>query len=231
MEFKDQGVCRFCLKTYAGRSMGRHLSVCPAKKEADKNIPGAVRARDSIYHLKIYASSYYWLHIEIDAGSPLDRLDEFLRKIWLECCGHLSEFTIRGEHYASSPPLEMTLPWIEMMETRSMEEPINQVLQVKDTFDYCYDFGSTTRLQGKVFAHRRGTIPEPVRLLARNNPYEFPCAECGKPATELCLECNEFFCRRCGKKHDGDYLPVVNSPRMGVCAYTGQMDPDDSLAR
>jgi hypothetical protein len=227
MEFTDEGVCRFCRKTFSGTAMGRHLAACPAKKEEDRNIPGAERAQDSIYHLRITASRYYWLHIEIDAGSSLDLLDGFLRNIWLECCGHLSEFTIGGEHYSSGPPLDTMLPWMEMMESGSMEEPINQVLQVKDTFDYCYDFGSTTRLRGKVFASRRGAIPEPVRLLARNNPYKFPCSECGKPATEICLECNEFFCERCSSKHDGDYLPVVNSPRMGVCAYTGQGDPDD----
>jgi hypothetical protein len=35
---------------------------------------------------------------------------------------------------------------------------------------------------------------------------------------------NCFFCDKCGKKHkshDEMFLPVVNSPRMGVCGYTG----------
>lgn len=225
MEFKDQGVCRFCLKMFAGTAMGRHLSACPARKEADKSIPGAGRLPGSIYHLRISAYKFYWLHIEVDSASPLRLIDGFLRDIWLECCGHLSAFTIRGEDYSVTSMEEAMLPW--GMETNSMDVPVNRVLEVGDTFDYQYDFGSTTRLEGRVVAERRGVLPKPVRILARNNPLPFQCSGCGKPATEICLDCDELFCGRCLEKHGADSLPVVNSPRMGVCGYTGQGDFDD----
>jgi hypothetical protein len=60
------------------------------------------------------------------------------------------------------------------------------------------------------------------------------CVTCGiEPATQMCSVCiyNEDakFCDKCAKKHAkkcedfADYasLPVVNSPRVGVCCYTG----------
>jgi hypothetical protein len=60
------------------------------------------------------------------------------------------------------------------------------------------------------------------------------CSSCGKkPATQICTVCfyNEdaMFCDNCSKKHAkqcddfDDYaaMPVVNSPRMGVCGYEG----------
>ena len=37
------------------------------------------------------------------ASDTLADLDDFLRAIWLECCGHLSEFTIGGTSYSSEP--------------------------------------------------------------------------------------------------------------------------------
>ena len=228
MEIKDEGVCRFCLKTFSGAGMGRHLVACKAKKEADKETTETKKIQ-SIYHIKISGYKVYWLHIEINSTATLELLDGFLRKIWLECCGHLSSFEIKGVNYSVSSMGESMFPWM-MTEDISMDLPINQVLEVKDTFGYQYDFGSTTRLEGQVFAERRGSILEPVRILARNNPFIYQCAECGKMATEICLECDELFCDRCLITHGGDEemaLPVVNSPRMGVCGYCGDEGFDD----
>ena len=41
----------------------------------------------------------YWLHLEAPASMTLEDLDNFLRGIWLECCGHLSMFDIYGRRY------------------------------------------------------------------------------------------------------------------------------------
>ncbi len=35
----------------------------------------------------------------MNAGATLADLDDFLRGIWLECCGHLSSFDIEGVTY------------------------------------------------------------------------------------------------------------------------------------
>lgn len=65
-------------------------------------------------------------------------------------------------------------------------------------------------------------------MLARNHPHEIECSYCGKPATHVCRECiyddGGWLCDDCTEKHEcGEemLLPVVNSPRVGVCAYTG----------
>jgi hypothetical protein len=99
MEHKSEGICRFCLKKFSGTGMGRHLSACKARK--DKNELELKKGRKSykIYHIKISGYKWYWLHIEIPASATLDDPDDFLRDIWLECCGHLSAFKFRGVIY------------------------------------------------------------------------------------------------------------------------------------
>jgi hypothetical protein len=63
---------------------------------------------------------------------------------------------------------------------------------------------------------------------------EWLCDECEKEiATQICIvhtwNGDGFFCNKCAKKHakecsdfeDYAAMPIVNSPRMGVCAYNG----------
>ncbi|MCM1525551.1 MAG: hypothetical protein NC120_13980 [Ruminococcus sp.] len=94
-----------------------------------------------------------------------------------------------------------------------------------------YDFGSTTETLitfiGTVYRkQQRG-----VRLLARNVPMTFACCECGAPAEFIDTEGfdseNPFYCQKCAEKNDELYemtLPITNSPRMGVCGYSGELD-------
>ena len=94
-------------------------------------------------------------------------------------------------------------------------------------FRHVYDFGSSTLLKLTVL----GPLPVPVPsrsvvLLARNDPPDCQCRECGGQAKWLCAECADeeavFLCGACGRKHrcDQEMLrPVKNSPRMGVCGY------------
>jgi hypothetical protein len=65
-----------------------------------------------------------------------------------------------------------------------------------------------------------------VRLLARNLAPEFFC-RCGKPATQLDTDVFDedcFYCDKCSRQNkelEETLLPVVNSPRMGICGYCG----------
>ncbi|MDY2719875.1 MAG: hypothetical protein SOV46_03605 [Candidatus Faecousia sp.] len=102
---------------------------------------------------------------------------------------------------------------------------------VGSSLRYEYDFGSTTQLKITIVGYsRRPKQQKAVRLLGRNAPYHFSCSVCGKEAAYLCCECqwtqdNPFLCEDCAREHEhGSMLPVVNSPRMGVCAYCGEMD-------
>lgn len=170
----------------------------------------------------------YWLHLEVDEGRTLKDLDQFLRDIWLECCGHLSAFTIGDRIYDSHPEGG----W---RSSKSMWVKLGEVLKEGMKFGYEYDFGFTTELELKVLSEQKAKpLGKPIKILARNNPPKFECANCKKEATQLCSMClcedgeEVFFCGACAEKHlceeEGEaFLPVVNSPRMGVCGYTGPL--------
>lgn len=155
----------------------------------------------------------YWLYVDIPVGSTLNVLDTFLRKIWLECCGHMSAFSGPGHQE------------IGKGRKLGMFSPGDQLLHE-------YDFGDTTEtlitVIGRTF---RKPQKEAVRLLARNIPPVFRCAECGADAEWIWIEHiydsdNPFYCEKCLEKNEIEemVLPVTNSPRMGVCGYEGDQD-------
>jgi hypothetical protein len=71
--------------------------------------------------------------------------------------------------------------------------------------------------------------------MARNHMPEQECIECDKPAKWLCMGCliedNEWtvLCDEHKEEHEHDDYrdptPLVNSPRLGMCGYTGPADP------
>jgi hypothetical protein len=229
MEHKSEGVCRFCEQTFSGQAIGRHLLACKTKIAQDTE-EAAKGKKHKILHLRISGGKYYWLNIEMPASATLLELDDFLRAIWVECCDHLSAFTIHGIEYQDSRGAG-DFGGIWGTGSQSLNKKLGDVLRVKDKFEYEYDFGSTTELEGKVLGEREGFLKDKVKILARNNPYLFECEECGKEATDLCMDCESFFCEDCleGEEHEcGEEmaLPVANSPRMGVCGYDGSYYKD-----
>lgn len=214
----SQGKCNLCGKTVGKVAMTRHLTKCKAEH------PDQGHTR--VFHLLVEGYRTYWLHIEMPAGAKLARLDKFLREIWLECCGHLSAFTIAGQRYDVAPEND---PWTGVKD-KSMSAALESVLRVGDKFEHEYDFGTTTELTLKVVAERDGALKtNDVRILARNDPPAFLCAVCGKPAAQVCTQCvyegpQAWLCDEHAEEHEcgEDYfLPVVNSPRVGMCGYTG----------
>jgi hypothetical protein len=112
---------------------------------------------------------------------------------------------------------------------KSMRVRLDKVLSPGQTCFYEYDFGTTTDLRLKVVSERQAaTKGNAIQALARNVPPVILCEECGKPATEVCSQCifddKGWLCDDCAMEHEcGEemLLPVVNSPRVGMCAYTG----------
>jgi hypothetical protein len=165
----------------------------------------------------------YWLHVEAPTTATLQDLDGFLRRVWLECCGHLSAFTIGKTTYS----VDSAGGWSD---DQNMDVELAMVLRPGLQFNHEYDFGSTTHLTLKVVSERAGEIEEKgdIRLLARNDPPAIACGSCGAPATKVSTEgawdASGWLCNKCASKRPGDeeyFLPVVNSPRVGVCGYTG----------
>lgn len=235
MEPINEGVCRFCLKTFSSTAMTRHLLACKAKKEKDAKEVSKAKIKYPIYHIKLSSYGNYWLHIEMKAAATLRELDDFIRRIWLECCGHLSLFNINGVEYEEIEGQD-NLDYMWERDIKSIGTRLVKALKVGEKFVYEYDFGSTTYVEGKVIAARQGVLNEKVRILARNNSYNFSCEECGEQATDYCTECEAFLCEHClvdmeiHECGDDMALPIVNSPRMGECGYTGEYDFDDFLA-
>jgi hypothetical protein len=225
MRKSGEGACRFCLKTCSGSAINKHLESCRVKKEKDVEEASKSKKSERIFHIKIRGGGEFWLHIEMKGSSKLSDLDKFLRDIWLECCGHLSRFIIDRQAYTPSYAGDL-----REMGGKPMGVQLGKVLGVKDKFEHEYDFGSTTYLEGEIISERQGALKEKVRILARNRMPEEVCTQCGKSAARFCTDCREFYCFECLADHEcGEEmaLPVVNSPRMGECGYTGELDPDD----
>ena len=194
-----------CGQQITKAGMSAHLEECADSSENPESAQKLVRLR-----IDYANNARYWIFLDVRADTTLQHLDSFLRKLWLECCGHMSAFRIDQEELA-------------------MNIAIGTAFKSTNTkVHYEYDFGSTTLLTGSVVRRRVGSIGKaPVRLLARNAPLAFTCRKCASPATVVCPFCLKggLFCDAHADAHvhakEEAYLPVVNSPRMGVCGYTG----------
>jgi len=229
----SDGKCFLCGQTFAKNAIARHLKTC-LSAHASKSGPAA-----RLLHLQVEGAHApdYWMHIEIPAAAALYQLDDFLRAIWLECCGHLSAFTIRGIRYELDTGMVDAM-WKDFFgpsqPTKSMKSKLYQVLAPGEAFTHEYDFGTTTELKLKVVGEREGPLPkEKVRILARNYAPAVLCSRCKKAAEWLYIFDTPYqpYCAAHARKHkewEGGFLPLVNSPRMGECGYTG---PEDERLR
>lgn len=192
----SDATCYLCGETYTTRGIGRHLPSCIESSDPS--------ASEEAEHLSIspVRGSRYRLEVAKQSGTSLDDIDRFLRAIWVECCGHLHSFD-REAH---------------------------------DELTYRYDFGSTTslriRIQGKLSATYGVSPPghDGIYVMARNKPPEITCSHCARQATTLCADHlygedpEGVLCDDCAEEHPCEeylYSPIVNSPRTGVCGFTG----------
>lgn len=220
----SMGKCNICGGAFDKAAMTKHLKSCSqAKGDAATSESRASRQKTKTFHI-VAEGRYlpdYWMHLEVPANATLETLDGFLRQTWLECCGHMSAFTIEDKTYSVAPSAEF--------DDESMDAKLSDVLSPGMKFYHEYDFGTTTHLALKVVSEKESDIKaRDVRVLARNEPPPIPCGSCGKAATQVCTECvwsgKGWLCDACAAKHgcgDEMLLPVVNSPRVGMCAYTG----------
>ncbi|XRO76575.1 hypothetical protein ACO3VM_07285 [Methanocaldococcus sp. 10A] len=268
----SKGKCYICGKIIDKKGAVKHLKSCVKKENIKKDV--------DVFHIGLYAGDY-WLHIEIPKDYTLKDLDQFIRDIWVECCEHLSEFTIGNVRYVSLEEdrcnplpdiIEKEMRVLAKITDEDLEEldnlissvksdrlrallnelkrdielskmlagilvipkerpmegvKLEDVLNVGDKFSYTYDFGSSTEIDLKVIDERKGIG---FRILARNLPIEFKCKICGKKAEWIYPMNFDTYCDECAKKYakkkgydeaDELFLPIVNSPRCGVCEYEG----------
>ncbi len=222
---QSQGECVFCGRAMTKSGLSKHLKSCPQRqaaiKAAESNQPAGQTG--PLYHLQIQDawSPDFWLHIEMKGDASLKDLDRYLRAIWLECCGHLSRFSVGGWRGQEIP----------------MSRKIERVFKPGVELTHIYDFGTPSETLVKAVDIRTGSplTKQPIYLMARNNMPEATCAECGEPAGWLCMEClieaGEWttLCEKHAAEHPhDDYgapIPLVNSPRLGMCGYDGPAEP------
>jgi hypothetical protein len=224
------------------RQMTTHLKACWERHTVPA--PGKQQAR--WFHLVVEAryAPDYWMHLQAPANCTFGDLDQLLRAIWLECCGHLSsfEFPVQRKLRRHAAPGDIAALFKALVQEAQrpfsdgrgsdgavMKQPLGRRLEPGTAFSHEYDFGSTTDLNLRVAGeHSAPALRGTLKLLARNEPPAIGCSECAKPATQLCLQCAEEgaggLCDGCASQHacgEEMLVPLINSPRTGVCGYCG----------
>lgn len=219
---KTNGTCTFCNSSINKTKMKAHLKSCKQKQAIATPLGKQTPTKKAFLILVSGISLHeYWIYFEVPANVKLKRIDSFLRKTWVECCGHLSAFSIKGKMYQSTPD--------KYFNDLSMNYSLDKLLDQGINFSYEYDFGSPTQLDLKVISeYQIESADSSIKILARNDPPLILCETCGNPATYICAYCEYldegWLCDECAVGHEcGEemLLPVVNSPRVGVCGYVG----------
>jgi hypothetical protein len=220
---QSKGTCSYCGAQIVKSVVTKHLSACSKRQEIIEKAERKKAESETLYHLRVQDAwrSEFWLDLEMRGSSTLKDLDYYLRGIWLECCGHLSRFSVGGWRGDGIPK----------------NRKIGDVFRHGVELTHIYDFGTSSETLIKAAGTREGkpTTTRPIALMARNLIPEATCIECGQSAVWLCMECLIEEDKRgtlCGEHaqghpHDnyGEPIRLVNSPRLGMCGYNGPAEP------
>jgi hypothetical protein len=220
---QSKGACAYCGIEIAKNGVTKHLSACPKRKTTLQQAGRKKGKSETLYHLRVQDAAHneFWLDLEMRGSKTLKDLDFYLRGIGLECCGHMSQFSVGGWQGEEIP----------------MSQKVEEVFTYDNELTHIYDFGTESVTLIKAVGAREGkpTTARPIALMARNLMPETICAECEKPATRLCMECMieeglwGVLCDKHAQQHPhdnyGEPIPLVNSPRLGMCGYDGPADP------
>ena len=249
-----RGQCFLCGRIMAKGGLTRHLKKHLAERTGETDLVW-IRVTDQT-PWAVLPSSAFWLDLEVRADLPLEDLDEFLRAIWVECCGHLSHFIVRWRAQRIFFERYMDDPWSPPPEPAPEEDPwdvpeapgptnwgwgprweehpmagrtVGEIADHVDAFEYEYDYGTTTMLHLQVMHRYQGPTPEKgIQVLSRNLKPFVRCAKCDREAAYWDVF-NDYMplCEEHAEEAEEGLLPIVNSPRTGLCGYDGPYD--DSL--
>lgn len=220
---QSRGECGFCGYQIVKGSMTRHLAACPQRQALIGAAESTERKPETLYYLRAQDADNgsFWLDLEVRGSATLKHIDSYLRAIWLECCGHLSQFSIGGWRGR------------ELGKSRRVDAAFQSAAELT----HIYDFGTSSETRIKALGERTG-VPlskHAIVLMARNLMPQYTCIMCGQPATHLCMEClieEAVWGALCAAHVDtheheayGEPIGIVNSPRLGMCGYTGPADP------
>ncbi|MCE2508769.1 MAG: hypothetical protein J4G04_05665 [Nitrosopumilaceae archaeon] len=218
--FSGKGECRVCGAKYTARGMAPHMKKHMAKAFGDPD--------RFIIRIDQGPQGPFWMYVQVSTEATFGVLDRFLRAVWMECCGHLSEFTVGGK-------------------SAGKRKRLSAVLSGGAGFAYQYDMGDTTALRLTVMGRSARLIdlgglvrndayfPPPmvvgegkVRIVALHEKVRYNCEKCGKAASYVCPQCiydgTGACCEVCAPSHgcgDDMLLAAAQSPRVGTCGFEG----------
>jgi hypothetical protein len=162
------GVCGLCgVRTKKGAMTGHFKKCLP------NTAHGSTRNPSMLLRVQAAYAPTYWMYVATGRDSKLGELDALLRRTWLECCDHLSEFYTTGRQ--------------EIPMSRRMGEIF---YRDRVGIKHVYDFGTSTESM-IYFAGRTDRAPTGTSVVARNEPPDWRCDVCGEPASTVCVECYE----------------------------------------
>ena len=203
-------ICKFCDGKFGSKQIINHRRECLSNFYKDKK--GYLI---SMYSYGI-SGQIYELYIIVNKGCKLHDIDMLLKKIWCECCGHLSmfELCVDGDN------------GYEEKEISKKTKLTNYEIGAK--IMYTYDMGTTTTVFIEIIKELKGKINSDniIELVYRNDKPLIKCKKCRKKAKFL--KEGIPFCHSCSKCSDSesndsdnyDLAKIVNSPRAGVCGYS-----------
>lgn len=120
MTSSGKGECRVCGARHTASGMAPHMNKHMADAFGDPN-RFVIRTDQG-------AGGPFWMYVRVSTEATFGVLDRFLRAVWMECCGHLSEFTAGGK-------------------SAGMRKRLSALLSDGSEFVYRYDMGDTTGLR------------------------------------------------------------------------------------
>ena len=191
------GTCHICQQTVAGHQIRQHLIRCIPAQTGLQPAQNPRRIAQKTACISVRAKERpHWLELGVRCDVTLRELDKFLRAIWLECCGHLSHFTVGGDVYSVLVPVpgekRRFQPEDEYQKNwKHMRRTVSAAIPPLTRLEYEFDYGYTTEL---VLEHvvtfvelvQRVSPTQPwhggkIVILAQNHPLH-ACLRCGGPA-------------------------------------------------
>ncbi len=153
---QSQGKCAYCSKEMAKGSVNKHLATCAERQKVIEIAEQKKGTSETLYHLRIQDAynPAFWLNLEVRGSATLDNIDGYLRAIWLECCGHMSQFSVGA--------------WTG--EEISMKRKVSDIFGAGVELTHIYDFGTSSETLIKFVETRKGkpTTNKPIALMVRN---------------------------------------------------------------
>lgn len=167
----NKGKCYYCGNEYQRRGMTRHLKACKARKEAleGETVTESV-ALHGYYTIKVqdHWNDRFWMYVMVREDATFKLLDDFFRGIWLECCNHLSEFTVGYDTFISDKGAG---GFVDTFDEYGMDVRLQGLLGEGDHFKYVYDFGESSHLDLNVMDYHGGLpMDGAIYIAARNLP-------------------------------------------------------------